>query len=297
MLLSVVLLWALNLSVARYVLTHGFAPLVYAGIRYSAAALIFAVLTTGRREARVCAPRARVYALAGAASLLLFVNQLGFVYAVRMTNASTVGLISGVTPVVAALAAYLIGGERVTRRFAVSALLSFLGVALVVLGSSGNVTASAGGDTLALSTALTWGAYSVVIGLLMRHWSAYRISALVLLGAAALLAVTSAPQLLRQNWHAPSALSWLGLAFAVLGALVVTNVLWFKAIDRVGPSHATLFANLQPFVAVLIAIVVLAERLTVEQVAGGLAIAAAVILGLRHRPALTPGTKSTGGSP
>ena len=34
MLLGTVLLWALNATVTRYVLTHGFQPLAYATIRY-----------------------------------------------------------------------------------------------------------------------------------------------------------------------------------------------------------------------------------------------------------------------
>ena len=37
MLLGTVLLWALNFTVTRYVLTHGFHPLAYATIRYGAA--------------------------------------------------------------------------------------------------------------------------------------------------------------------------------------------------------------------------------------------------------------------
>ncbi len=35
MLLGTVLLWALNSTVTRYVLTHGFQPLAYATIRYA----------------------------------------------------------------------------------------------------------------------------------------------------------------------------------------------------------------------------------------------------------------------
>ena len=41
MLLSAIVLWALNLTVTRYILTHGFQPLAYATVRYGAAALIF----------------------------------------------------------------------------------------------------------------------------------------------------------------------------------------------------------------------------------------------------------------
>ena len=55
---------------------------------------------------------------------------------------------------------------------------------------------------------------------------------------------------------------WLAFAFAVVGPLFLTNILWFTAIDRVGPSRATLFANLQPFFAVLFALVLLTEHLT-----------------------------------
>ena len=41
MLLVTVVLWALNLTVTRYILTHGFAPLAYATYRYGLATAIF----------------------------------------------------------------------------------------------------------------------------------------------------------------------------------------------------------------------------------------------------------------
>ena len=41
MLLATVLLWALNVSVTKYILEHGLAPLAYATARYALAAVIF----------------------------------------------------------------------------------------------------------------------------------------------------------------------------------------------------------------------------------------------------------------
>jgi hypothetical protein len=38
MLVLTVLIWAFNITVTRYVLTHGFRPLAYGSIRYAAAA-------------------------------------------------------------------------------------------------------------------------------------------------------------------------------------------------------------------------------------------------------------------
>jgi drug/metabolite transporter (DMT)-like permease len=58
----------------------------------------------------------------------------------------------------------------------------------------------------------------------------------------------------------------------VIGPLVITNLLWFTAIDWVGPSRASLFANLQPFLAAVIALLLLHESLTRLQLAGGLLI-------------------------
>ena len=36
MLLATVVLWALNITVTKYILTHGFQPLAYATVRYGA---------------------------------------------------------------------------------------------------------------------------------------------------------------------------------------------------------------------------------------------------------------------
>jgi drug/metabolite transporter (DMT)-like permease len=75
------------------------------------------------------------------------------------------------------------------------------------------------------------------------------------------------------------------LAFATLGPLVLTNVLWFRSLHRIGPSRATLAANLQPFVAAVFALVLLSERMTAVQVAGGVGIAAG-ILAARRAPSV-----------
>jgi drug/metabolite transporter (DMT)-like permease len=78
------------------------------------------------------------------------------------------------------------------------------------------------------------------------------------------------------------------LGFAVLGPLVLTNVLWFTAIDEVGPSRATLVSNLQPFVAAIFALAILSEGITPLQILGGVAIGIGIVLsreGRRPRPA------------
>ncbi len=52
MLLGTILLWALNVTVTRYLVTHGFGPLAYATVRYFAATSLVLGLHAGSASAR-----------------------------------------------------------------------------------------------------------------------------------------------------------------------------------------------------------------------------------------------------
>ncbi|MBV8599911.1 MAG: EamA family transporter [Actinobacteria bacterium] len=285
MLLGTILLWALNVTATRYALTHGFRPLAYATIRYFAATGLFFVFTWQReRSFRIARSDAKQVALA---ALLVFLNQLCFVSALHLATASTVGLVLGTTPVLVGVFALLGGIERPSRRFWLAAAVSFGGVGLIGAGSQGGVSGDLVGDLLAFGTAATWAGYSVAIAPLMRRYSAFRVSALVLVVGWVPLALVSIPELARQSFHF-SGLTWLAFVYAVIGPLFLTNILWFTAIDRVGPSRASLFANLQPFFAVLFALLLLSEHLNGWEIAGGAAIAVGIALERVHKTPPVP---------
>ena len=135
MLLGTVLLWALNTTVTRYVLTHGFQPLAYATIRYAAATALFVAFTYYReRSFRIARRDLRYVALAAA---MIFCNQVSFVYSIDKTSAATVTLFLGTTPIFIGVFASLVGLERMHRAFWVAAAVSLVGVALVASGSGG----------------------------------------------------------------------------------------------------------------------------------------------------------------
>jgi drug/metabolite transporter (DMT)-like permease len=285
MLLGTVSLWALNFTVSKYILDHGFHPLAYSAVRYGCAALIFAAITLAW-EGTIRVGR-RDLPLMGGLTAVLFLNQLAFVYALRFTTATTVALLFGTLPIFTALIARGSGVERHSRKFWTAAGLSFAGVVLVAAGSGGSLSADLKGDALAVLATTTWAAYSVAIGPLMRRYSPYRLSAVLLLAVTVPLFAVGSKQLAHQSFDF-GALVWVGFAFAVLGPLVTTNLLWFTAIDRVGPSRAALFANLQPFLAAIIALVLLHEKITMVQVAGGVAIAGGIVLASRRGAAPVP---------
>jgi drug/metabolite transporter (DMT)-like permease len=282
MLLTTVLLWALNLSVTRYILTHGFLPLSYATVRYGLAGLIFVALTlAAERTLRV---ERRHVPLLALAAVTLWLNQLSFVFALDVTTASTIGLVLGAIPIFAALFGLALGTERPTTRFWVAAAVSFVGVGLVAAGSGGELSSDLWGILLGLSTAATWAAYSVTVAPLMRTYSPSRMSAVVIPATWVALLLSGLPQTADQDWELGWEI-WPLMIFATLGPLVLTNVLWFRSIHRIGANKATLAANLQPFVAAVLAVLLLSESITMLQILGGVLIAVGILVVRRPQAA------------
>ena len=282
MLLTTVLLWSLNLSVTKYILTHGLGPLPYATVRYGLAALIFVALTlVAERTLRIQRRHLPIVALA---AVVLWLNQLSFIFALDLTTASTIGLLLGAIPIFTALFGLALGTERPSSRFWLAAAISAAGVGLVALGASGEVSASRVGILLGLSTGATWAAYSVTVAPLMRTYSPSRVSAIVFPATWVMLALSGLQQTSDQDWSVGWEV-WSLLLFATLGPLVLTNVLWFRSIHRIGPAKATLAANLQPFVAAVLAVILLSEPLSWLQVVGGVLIGVGILFVRRRAPA------------
>src|SRR5580765_1046887 len=215
MLIATIVIWAFNITVTKYVLTHGFRPLAYGSIRYGAAALLAAAVAFSLERSLAVGGR-RNLLLIGAASVFLLVNQFSFVYALKLGSATTVALILGTTPIFAAIASSVIGLERLTGRFWVATAIGFAGVALVALGSGGDLSSDLGGDLLAIVLASSWAAYSVTIAPLMRTYSPYRVSAVVLLVMCVPFVAASSPQIAGQEYASLGWVVWVGLLFAIV---------------------------------------------------------------------------------
>ena len=206
--------------------------------------------------------------------------------ALDVATATTIGLLLGAIPIFTALLGLALGRERLTPRFWAGAAVSAVGVTLVAVGSGGDVSGGYQGVLLGLATCATWAVYSVAAAPLMETYSASRVSAAVIPIAWVPLALVAIPQTQEQQWDLGWEV-WAALAFATVGPLVLTNILWFRSLHRVGPARATLAVNLQPFVAALLAVVLLSEPLSGLQIAGGALILAGILV-VGGRPVRPP---------
>jgi drug/metabolite transporter (DMT)-like permease len=287
MLLAAVSLWAFNFTVTRFVLTHGFQPVAYSVVRYGIGAVLLLAIAW-RREGSLWIARRDLPLLLLTAFIGISVNQVTFVYSLHYTTATTVALLFGATPVFAMAIAAIGRIEVFSGRFVLVALASLAGVALVALGSGSGVSGNLTGDLLGIANAATFALYTVAIVPLMRRYSPFRISALIIsIGTIGVLPI-GIPQLAHQSFHLRP-LVWGCVAFGIIGSLVVTQLLWYSGVAIAGPSRATLFSNAQPFIGAVFALALLSEPLHLLEVVGGLLIGIGIAGAPRARAVpLTP---------
>jgi drug/metabolite transporter (DMT)-like permease len=274
------LMWSLHIVGSKYSLSNGFLPMPYLIIRFVSAAVVFVIIALFvERSLRIDGRSDRLH-VAGAA-LAFTANQIAFVYALKATTAVTVSLVFGLFPITVGVLAAAIGHEAMTRQKLFAGLVSFVGVSLVVIGIPGGMSKLSGeiwGILIALCIPLSWAFFSLLIGPPMKRHTPMRINAVVLPATAIAMLAIGFSSLDNQDYESPTPLAWICLAYSALGTLVLTNLLWFKVVGRVGAAKSSYFLNIQPFGAALLAWLLLGETITLVQVIGGIGIAAGIVI-------------------
>jgi drug/metabolite transporter (DMT)-like permease len=283
-LLATVAFWALNVIVVKWAVgTSGqWDPLAYSFIRLTIGAVLLAVFVRAR-EGSIMVGRRDVPLILFSALVGIVINQVGFMYAATYATATTISLILATIPAFAAITASVLGHERIGARHWLGIGVAAVGTALVLQAGPGDLDiTSLRGDVLALLAAASWGIYSALVRPLLDRYSPNRISTVVVCAALPMLAVVSLPQVLRQDYGSVTLGGWGALIFSVFFSLVITNMLWFGAIQAGGAARATAVLPIQPFLGALFAFVLLGETVTWLQIAGGLIVVVGIWLTRRR---------------
>jgi len=277
MLVAANVIWSLNYATTKYAFER-WSPIAFSGLRFATAGIALALFVRWR-EGGLGVDRSDVRLVVLCGIVGIFLNQLTFTYAVDYTAAANVALILAAAPAFAAVFAVMLGHERVRPAHWLALGVSLVGVGLVVVGGSDLAGFSLRGDLLAVGSALTWAAYTVMLRPLLGRYSAIRISALVILVGAVIMAPVTVVQVANQDFDSLRRLDWAAWLYSTIGPLLVTNWLYFRALHRVGAARATLYMYLQPFLGAVFAAWLLGEKLVAVQLIGGAVIVGGVALG------------------
>jgi drug/metabolite transporter (DMT)-like permease len=207
---------------------------------------------------------------------------------IQTISAGDSALLIATTPVFTAVLAAATGSDSLSPTRFAGALLSFVGVAIVIESGPGfDLTASLIGDLLTLAAAMCWAIYTAFGANVLRRHSPLKTTTWAVVAGTLFLAPLGIAQLASVGIEGgvEAALGTGALLAVVLAILYsgtmaagVANVVIFHAIKLVGPTRITALQSLIPAMAVVLAAIFLSEPIRPGQIVGGAIIIAGVAI-------------------
>ncbi len=254
----------------RFAYADGMDTLSILFLRFSFSAVVMGCVVLFRREGK---PSGVIAAqLAGMGALGYIGHSYCFISALKYASPGLVALLLYLYPTFVAILASIVLRERMAPIKTLGLVVATIGTALTVSPESGRVA----GILLAITAAGIYSLYILVGAHVMRQVSAFQSSA-VIFGSAGvvsgLLMLINGPSLPQ------TPTGWMAVAGIVLIATVLPVSCFLAGLKYIGPTNSSMLSTLEPFMTVMLAVVVLGERLKpVSLIGGGLIILAVLML-------------------
>jgi drug/metabolite transporter (DMT)-like permease len=281
--LLTMLIWGINITCVK-VATNVIAPLGFGVLRYSIASVILLAILR-RREGSLRIGRADLGWVAAGGACGFGLNQICFLLGIHLMSASLAAIILATSPLITAILAAIWAREPVQPRTVLALVVSFGGVLAVIAGSGSDLHVSWLGGLLILGSAATLALSAILAKRPLSRYSSLRVTTWMALFGCLTLMPTGIPALLATPWSAVTPLIAAAAAFTVLGSTVLGNLGWNYAIQHLGAARTSMYTYLQPVVGVIVAVLLLGERLSLVQVLGGVVVLLGLLLYPRVRAA------------
>jgi len=216
------------------------------------------------------------------------IYQLCFVAAVKRTTVANSALIFAFTPIVVALLTSALGHERIQPARWIGALLSLGGIYLVVGGGTGTSGATATGNILAAGAMLCWALYTVGARPLLATRSPLTVTGYSIAVGSIVYVPIALNGLRDVQWSAVPVGAWVAVVLSALLALFVAYMIWYTAVQTIGSTRTSVYSNVTPVVAMIVAAIWVGEPITLRKLAGAAAVMAGLAVTRLERQSLTP---------
>ena len=212
----------------------------------------------------------------------VFINQWSFFVGLQTADPTTSALILATTPILTSVLAAIFLKEKLTIRMLMGSIVAIIGIYFVV--AKGNLS------SLHIDKGLLWIVLTMItfaIMIIMTRLLSQRIDPLTItLYSNVVGLVVSIPFafLLDTHMHFSSKISdWsflIGTAVVVHG---IATLIWNNNIRHVNASKASILSNLEPFVAMVMGLILLYKPITGAEIIGSLFIVGGVVLSTYQR--------------
>ena len=273
-----IVFWGLSFIGTKIALTS-FTPFVYVFFRFSLASIFFAVLLLQRGFPKLSLSDHKKLFLTA-----LFQPGLYFAFettGLTYTTASKASIIISIVPIAVLLLARVVIKEKISSKSLFGILLSMIGILILVLGDpkfSMSFRGSMIGDLLILGAVVSAAFYMVFARDLGKRLSAIEITSFQMFYGTILFTPLFLLNVQRIEWAQVSARSVGAIIFLVIFSTIIGFLFYNYALTQIPASRAAIFLNGIPVITAIGAWIILGERLTLLQGAGGLVVVLAVVL-------------------
>jgi DME family drug/metabolite transporter len=197
--------------------------------------------------------------------LLVAMFELGYQYAIAGAGVAGAAALLYTAPVIVALLAKPLLGERVTPLRLVLAVLVMVGATLTVKGGS---NAGAEGVSKGLLAGVVGGGFAALSyagTTLLARWAVPRYGVVKMLFLEILGGIAALGVILWSSGHAPHApatpAAWMYMAVLAAATVLAANFLFFNATRRIEAAPTAVAATIEPVMAALLAFILLDQRL------------------------------------
>ncbi len=287
LLLLMAALWGANFFAVQYGTAH-MPGLSFNTARMALGATVMAIIALiAVREP--WPSRADTLRLLGYGAIGNGIYQYFFVEGLSRSRGGSASLILAASPAALAILGWATRSEKMTRFLIGGVTLSVAGVALVMLGDNAAApTADAGrlgsavvGNVYLSLAVVTWAGYATLLRPLTLRVNGLHLTLITLLGGLVPLLLLTGQDLVATEWSSLTGRTWAAMAYAGNGAIVVAYLIYYHGLKKMGATRTSLYANLQPFVAILVAWQFQNDRPTFWQIMGFLCITGGLLLARR----------------
>lgn len=279
----VMIVWGSSYPVTKLII-NDVPPLTLAFLRCSLGALTLLILFFMSKDKPLKVYLAGVPWMAVLCMGLTGVTGFYFFFnlSAQLTSASVGSLIQGFIPVCIALFAAIFLKEKLTAAQVFGIIISLIGVTLIgfLAPNNNDVPNSARGNLYMIVAIIAWGAYTI-ISKKVAQLNPFLITSISSLAGSLFLLPAAIFENHGHAWPVIHFNSWLVILY--LGAISsgVCYLLYNRSLKLLTAAQVGNFANLDPVVGLVIALVFLHDRVNLLQIAGAVLVLAGIILSTR----------------
>ncbi len=207
------------------------------------------------------------------------INQFLFLYAIGYTTASNAALLYAATPMAVLIFSRILLKELITWKKVLGVATAFTGIAIVIFEKGLDFKSEfTYGNILIFIGMLSWALYTIYGKPLIMKYGALHVTAVTMIFGTILFLPLGLYSTIQFPFSSLSLVHWEGVFYLAVGTSIFGYFLWYYALGRIEASKVAIFANGQPIMTTLLAVLFLGQAVSVNFIIGGIITIAGVIL-------------------